>query len=239
MSYPSSLGLYSCRRLCLDGAGSAFACATDSPVRSIPQWLRAQQSILASRWSIRGRSLLACFITALKNHSMSRGNDCAMSCAFISNPYPTMTLYKSNISIRSKTKLWFNSTSRIVCLSSLQLAAASWSSVVNQFCSHCDFFVCDSLQVELTIGFMSEYSLHPAAFQGKCTYWDWHWGSHFPEPVWLWSLSTEEEIAQLVGTAATYPKTSLVLTLSSSEVTEVCLQLLESSSRSLKMAYFG
>lgn len=82
-------------------------------------------SVLASRWSIPGRSLLPCFIVALKNHSMSRGNDCAMSCVFVSNPYPTMTLYKSNISITPKTMLWFNSTSSSVCLSSLQLSAAS------------------------------------------------------------------------------------------------------------------
>lgn len=34
--------------------------------------------------------------------------------------------------------------------------------------------------------------------EGEYTYWDWHWGSRFPEPVWLWSLSTEEEIAQFI-----------------------------------------
>ncbi|KAM9605968.1 LOW QUALITY PROTEIN: immunoglobulin superfamily member 22 [Morphnus guianensis] len=54
------------------------------------------------------------FITQLKNNNMSHGNNSAMSCAFISNPHPTVTLYKGN-SIASKSKLWFNSTSSI-CL---------------------------------------------------------------------------------------------------------------------------
>ncbi|KAM7108616.1 LOW QUALITY PROTEIN: immunoglobulin superfamily member 22 [Ciconia maguari] len=52
------------------------------------------------------------FIAPLKNHSMSHG----INCAFISNPHPTVTLYKGNISITSKSKLWFNSTSSICLL---------------------------------------------------------------------------------------------------------------------------
>ncbi|KAM6255896.1 LOW QUALITY PROTEIN: immunoglobulin superfamily member 22 [Spheniscus humboldti] len=58
----------------------------------------------------------SCFIAPLKNHSMSHGNDCAMTCAFISTPHPAVTLYKDNISITSKSKLWFNSTSNICLL---------------------------------------------------------------------------------------------------------------------------
>ncbi|KAM6204855.1 LOW QUALITY PROTEIN: immunoglobulin superfamily member 22 [Sarcoramphus papa] len=70
------------------------------------------------------------FIAQLKNHSMSHGNDCAMSCAFISNLHQTVTLYKGNIRITSKSKLWFNLTSSICLL------------VIPTTCS-CKLIICD------------------------------------------------------------------------------------------------
>ncbi|KAK2093514.1 hypothetical protein P7K49_027252 [Saguinus oedipus] len=39
-----------------------------------------------------------------------------MTCAFLGNPWPTVTLYKGDISITANSKLWYNSTSSVCTL---------------------------------------------------------------------------------------------------------------------------
>ncbi|XP_054828720.1 immunoglobulin superfamily member 22 [Eublepharis macularius] len=56
------------------------------------------------------------FITPLKNHAVRRGHDCTMSCAFLGNPRPVVTLYKGNINITANSKFWYNSTSGVCTL---------------------------------------------------------------------------------------------------------------------------
>ncbi|XP_060119212.1 immunoglobulin superfamily member 22 isoform X2 [Heteronotia binoei] len=56
------------------------------------------------------------FITPLKNHAVRRGHDCTMSCAFLGNPRPVVTLYKSNVNITANSKFWYNSTSGVCTL---------------------------------------------------------------------------------------------------------------------------
>uniref|UniRef100_A0A7M4FIS6 Immunoglobulin superfamily member 22 n=1 Tax=Crocodylus porosus TaxID=8502 RepID=A0A7M4FIS6_CROPO len=56
------------------------------------------------------------FITPLKNHAVCRGHDCTMSCAYIGNPRPTVTLYKGNVNITAHSKFWYNSTSGVCTL---------------------------------------------------------------------------------------------------------------------------
>ncbi|XP_053123582.1 immunoglobulin superfamily member 22 isoform X1 [Hemicordylus capensis] len=56
------------------------------------------------------------FITPLKNHAARRGHDCAMSCAFLGNPRPVVTLYKGNVNITANSKFWYNSTSGVCTL---------------------------------------------------------------------------------------------------------------------------
>ncbi|XP_060132103.1 immunoglobulin superfamily member 22 isoform X1 [Zootoca vivipara] len=56
------------------------------------------------------------FITPLKNHAVCRGHDCTMSCAFLGNPRPVVTLYKGQINITANSKFWYNSTSGVCTL---------------------------------------------------------------------------------------------------------------------------
>ncbi|XP_062974483.1 immunoglobulin superfamily member 22 [Elgaria multicarinata webbii] len=56
------------------------------------------------------------FITPLKNHAVCRGHDCTMSCAFLGNPRPVVTLYKGNVNITANSKFWYNSTSGVCTL---------------------------------------------------------------------------------------------------------------------------
>ncbi|KAL7992136.1 hypothetical protein Chor_016392 [Crotalus horridus] len=56
------------------------------------------------------------FITPLKNHLVCRGHDCTMSCAFLGNPRPEITLYKGEINITAHSKFWYNSTSGVCTL---------------------------------------------------------------------------------------------------------------------------
>uniref|UniRef100_A0A8D0C6T6 Immunoglobulin superfamily member 22 n=1 Tax=Salvator merianae TaxID=96440 RepID=A0A8D0C6T6_SALMN len=53
------------------------------------------------------------FITPLKNHAVRRGHDCTMSCAFLGNPRPVITLYKGNVDITANSKFWYNSSSGV------------------------------------------------------------------------------------------------------------------------------
>nr|XP_006133509.1 immunoglobulin superfamily member 22 isoform X2 [Pelodiscus sinensis]XP_006133510.1 immunoglobulin superfamily member 22 isoform X2 [Pelodiscus sinensis]XP_014434234.1 immunoglobulin superfamily member 22 isoform X2 [Pelodiscus sinensis] len=56
------------------------------------------------------------FIAPLKNHAVHRGQDCTMSCAFLGNPRPVVTLYKGNVNITANSKFWYNSTSGVCTL---------------------------------------------------------------------------------------------------------------------------
>nr|XP_060624176.1 immunoglobulin superfamily member 22 [Anolis sagrei ordinatus] len=56
------------------------------------------------------------FITPLKNHAVRRGLDCTMSCAFLGNPRPVVTLYKGNVNITANSKFWYNSSSGVCTL---------------------------------------------------------------------------------------------------------------------------
>ncbi|KAM9278148.1 LOW QUALITY PROTEIN: immunoglobulin superfamily member 22 [Morus bassanus] len=85
------------------------------PLDSQEQWyISKDRECFDFRMEYPRKNCASSFITPLKNHT-SHGNDCAMSCAFISTPHPTVTLYKGSISITSKSK-WFNSTSSICLL---------------------------------------------------------------------------------------------------------------------------
>ncbi|KAF7471665.1 hypothetical protein GHT09_017270 [Marmota monax] len=45
-----------------------------------------------------------------------RGQDCTMTCAFLGNPRPTVTLYKGDVNITANSKFWYNSTSGVCTL---------------------------------------------------------------------------------------------------------------------------
>lgn len=53
------------------------------------------------------------FMTPLKPHTVLRGQDCTMTCAFLGNPRPTVTLYKGDVNITANSKFWYNSTSGV------------------------------------------------------------------------------------------------------------------------------
>lgn len=53
------------------------------------------------------------FLTPLKQHTVLRGQDCTMTCAFLGNPRPTVTLYKGDVNITANSKFWYNSTSGV------------------------------------------------------------------------------------------------------------------------------
>lgn len=53
------------------------------------------------------------FLTPLKPHTVLRGQDCTMTCAFLGNPQPTVTLYKGDVNITANSKFWYNSTSGV------------------------------------------------------------------------------------------------------------------------------
>ncbi|KAM5224369.1 immunoglobulin superfamily member 22 isoform 4-T4 [Hipposideros larvatus] len=53
------------------------------------------------------------FLTPLKPHTVLRGQDCTMTCAFLGNPRPTVTLYKGEVNITANSKFWYNSTSGV------------------------------------------------------------------------------------------------------------------------------
>lgn len=189
MSYSSSLDLCLCRRrLCLDGAGSVFACLH---VQQTVHCEAVHSDSVLSRcleFKMKEHPRKGCasrFIAALKNHSVSHGNDCAMSCAFTNNPHPTVTLYKGNISITSKSKLWFSSTSSICLLMIPTTCSCKLIICGKSVCSHCYLLGMIPSRLNNHRLNVSEYGLHPAIFQGRCTYWDWHCGSHFFGPVWL------------------------------------------------------
>lgn len=52
-------------------------------------------------------------MTPLKPHTVLRGQDCTMTCAFLGNPRPTVTLYKGDVNITANSKFWYNSTSGV------------------------------------------------------------------------------------------------------------------------------
>ncbi|KAF5918910.1 hypothetical protein HPG69_005951 [Diceros bicornis minor] len=54
------------------------------------------------------------FLTLLKRHAVLRGQDCTMTCVFLGNPRPTVTLYKGDVNITAISKFWYSST-RGVC----------------------------------------------------------------------------------------------------------------------------
>ncbi|XP_003781211.1 immunoglobulin superfamily member 22 [Otolemur garnettii] len=56
------------------------------------------------------------FLTPLKPHTVLRGQDCTMTCAFLGNPRPTVTLYKGDVNITANSKFWYNSTSGVCTL---------------------------------------------------------------------------------------------------------------------------
>ncbi|XP_054518126.1 immunoglobulin superfamily member 22 isoform X3 [Pan troglodytes] len=56
------------------------------------------------------------FVTPLKPHTVLRGQDCTMTCAFLGNPRPTVTLYKGDVNITANSKFWYNSTSGVCTL---------------------------------------------------------------------------------------------------------------------------
>ncbi|XP_043436714.1 immunoglobulin superfamily member 22 [Prionailurus bengalensis] len=53
------------------------------------------------------------FLIPLKPHTVLRGQDCTMTCAFLGNPRPTVTLYKGDVNITANSKFWYNSTSGV------------------------------------------------------------------------------------------------------------------------------
>ncbi|KAJ8777680.1 hypothetical protein J1605_014333 [Eschrichtius robustus] len=53
------------------------------------------------------------FLTPLKPHTLLRGQDCTMTCAFLGYPRPTVTLYKGDVNITANSKFWCNSTSGV------------------------------------------------------------------------------------------------------------------------------
>lgn len=53
------------------------------------------------------------FLIPLKPHMVLRGQDCTMTCAFLGNPRPTVTLYKGDVNITANSKFWYNSTSGV------------------------------------------------------------------------------------------------------------------------------
>ncbi|KAM9221819.1 LOW QUALITY PROTEIN: immunoglobulin superfamily member 22 [Dugong dugon] len=55
------------------------------------------------------------FLTPLKPHNVLRGQDCTMTCAFLGNPRPTVTLYKGDVNITANSK-FYNSTSGVCTL---------------------------------------------------------------------------------------------------------------------------
>uniref|UniRef100_A0A2K6FXV0 Immunoglobulin superfamily member 22 n=1 Tax=Propithecus coquereli TaxID=379532 RepID=A0A2K6FXV0_PROCO len=56
------------------------------------------------------------FLTPLKPHTVLRGQDCTMTCAFLGNPRPTVTLYKGDVNITANSKFWYNCTSGVCTL---------------------------------------------------------------------------------------------------------------------------
>lgn len=53
------------------------------------------------------------FLIPLRPHRVLRGQDCTMTCAFLGNPQPTVTLYKGDVNITANSKFWYNSTSGV------------------------------------------------------------------------------------------------------------------------------
>ncbi|XP_005990539.1 immunoglobulin superfamily member 22 [Latimeria chalumnae] len=53
-------------------------------------------------------------IAPLKNHTVCRGHDCTMSCAYLGNPRPTITWLKGDVNITGNSKCWLT-TSHGVC----------------------------------------------------------------------------------------------------------------------------
>ncbi|EHA97457.1 Immunoglobulin-like and fibronectin type III domain-containing protein 1, partial [Heterocephalus glaber] len=51
------------------------------------------------------------FLTPLKPHTLLLSQDCTMTCAFLGNWRPTVTLQKGEVSITANSKLCYNSTS--------------------------------------------------------------------------------------------------------------------------------
>ncbi|XP_029438809.1 immunoglobulin superfamily member 22 isoform X2 [Rhinatrema bivittatum] len=56
------------------------------------------------------------FIMPLKNHMVHRGYDCTMTCGFLGNPRPVVTLYKGDLNITSTSKIWYNSANGVCTL---------------------------------------------------------------------------------------------------------------------------
>ncbi|KAG2462984.1 ABCG2 protein, partial [Polypterus senegalus] len=54
------------------------------------------------------------FIVPLKDHSVCRGHDCTMSCAFVANPNPQVSWYKDEVKISENPKFW-QTTANNVC----------------------------------------------------------------------------------------------------------------------------
>ncbi|XP_026775232.3 immunoglobulin superfamily member 22 [Pangasianodon hypophthalmus] len=56
------------------------------------------------------------FILPLKDHSVHRGNDCTMSCAFIGSPMPHVSWYKGDKAISDSPRYWQSSTDGVCTL---------------------------------------------------------------------------------------------------------------------------
>ncbi|XP_051779360.1 immunoglobulin superfamily member 22-like isoform X2 [Erpetoichthys calabaricus] len=54
------------------------------------------------------------FVVPLKDHSVCRGHDCTMSCAFVANPQPQVSWYKGEVKISENPKFW-QTTANNVC----------------------------------------------------------------------------------------------------------------------------
>ncbi|XP_027029085.2 immunoglobulin superfamily member 22 [Tachysurus fulvidraco] len=63
------------------------------------------------------------FILPLKDHSVHRGNDCTMSCAFLGSPMPHVSWYKGDVAISDSPRYW-QSSSDGVCTLTIPICAA-------------------------------------------------------------------------------------------------------------------
>ncbi|KAG7324364.1 hypothetical protein KOW79_012380 [Hemibagrus wyckioides] len=56
------------------------------------------------------------FILPLKDHSVHRGNDCTMSCAFLGSPMPRVSWYKGDMAISDSPRYWRSSVDGVCTL---------------------------------------------------------------------------------------------------------------------------
>lgn len=104
-----------------------FVCATDSAALSSSQGLCPPQ-YFDFKVEYPRKDSTSFFLTLLRNHNT--GHRTTALWVVLSSPDATVTLCKGNVSITSKSKLWFNSPRSICLLMILQFPAASCLSVV-------------------------------------------------------------------------------------------------------------